>query len=108
MRKILTRPTSPRLVGFRTPNSQKSILGQYAHSSSKIVFDSPNIWDVAGGIVLVKAAGGTVRQQRDGHWATMQGFVPEQPSVGGEADLRFWRHPVIVGAPEAVERMCAG
>ncbi|MGB8105374.1 MAG: hypothetical protein WCF47_13980, partial [Pseudolabrys sp.] len=49
-----------------------------------------------------------VRQQRDGHWATMQGFVPEQPSVGGEADLRFWRHPVIVGAPEAVERMCAG
>ena len=71
-------------------------------------FDSPNIWDVAGGIVLVKAAGGTVRQQRDGHWETMQGFMPEQPSVGGEADLRFWRHPVVVGAPEAVERMCAG
>ena len=71
-------------------------------------FDSPNIWDVAGGIVLVKAAGGTVRQQRDGHWETMQSFVPEQPSVGGEADLRFWRHPLIVGAPEAAERMCAG
>ena len=71
-------------------------------------FDSPNIWDVAGGIVLVKAAGGAVRQQRDGHWKTMQGFVPEPPSIGGEADLRFWRHPVIVGAPEAVERMCAG
>jgi myo-inositol-1(or 4)-monophosphatase len=71
-------------------------------------FDSPNIWDVAGGIVLVKAAGGTVRQQRDGHWETMQGFASEQPSVGGEADLRFWRHPVIVGASEAVERMCAG
>ncbi|MGC1573945.1 MAG: inositol monophosphatase family protein, partial [Pseudolabrys sp.] len=71
-------------------------------------FDSPNIWDVAGGIVLVKAAGGTVRQQRDGRWETMQGFMPEQPSVGGEADLRFWRHPVVVGAPEAVERMCAG
>jgi myo-inositol-1(or 4)-monophosphatase len=71
-------------------------------------FDSPNIWDVAGGIVLVKSAGGTVRQQRDGHWETMQSFVPEQSSVGGEADLRFWRHPLIVGAPEAVERMCAG
>ena len=70
-------------------------------------FDSPNIWDVAGGIVLVKAGGGTVRQQRDGQWETLHGFLPERPSVGGEADLRFWRHPVIVGAPEAVERMCA-
>ena len=47
-------------------------------------------------------------RQRDGHWETMQGFASEQPSVGGEADLRFWRHPVIVGASEAVERMCAG
>jgi hypothetical protein len=38
----------------------------------------------------------------------MRRFVPEQPSIGGEADLRFWRHPIVVGAPEAVERMCAG
>ena len=27
MRKIPTRPTSPRLVKFRTPNNKKSILG---------------------------------------------------------------------------------
>ena len=35
LRKIPTRPTSPRLVEFRTPN-KKSILGAYAHGSSKI------------------------------------------------------------------------
>jgi myo-inositol-1(or 4)-monophosphatase len=71
-------------------------------------FESPNIWDVAAGIVLVRAAGGAVRQQRGGRWEVMHDFIPELPSVGGEADLRFWRHPIVVGAPEAVERMCAG
>ena len=70
-------------------------------------FDSPNIWDVAGGIVLVRAGGGTVRQLRGGQWESLREFMPEQPSIGGTADLRFWRHPLIVGAPEAVGRMCA-
>jgi myo-inositol-1(or 4)-monophosphatase len=70
-------------------------------------FESANIWDGAAGIALVEAAGGIVRQQRDGRWESMRGFSPEQSAIGGEADLRFWRHPVIVGAPEAVERMCA-
>ena len=71
-------------------------------------FESPNIWDVAGGIALVQAAGGSVRQQRDGKWEVMKAFAPEQPSLGGKADLRFWRHPIVVGVPEAVEYMCAG
>ena len=35
------------------------------------------------------------------------GFAPEQPSLGGKAVLRYWRHPIVVGAPEAVEYMCA-
>ena len=84
-------------------------LGCRQHVCRVARFESPNIsWDVAGGIVLVEAAGGAVRQQRDGKRETMRRFVPEQPSIGGEADLRFWRHPIVAGAPEAVERMCAG
>jgi myo-inositol-1(or 4)-monophosphatase len=71
-------------------------------------FESPNIWDVAGGIVLVEAAGGAVRQWRAGKWESISRFAPEQPSIGGEADFRYWRHPVVVGAPEAVEYMCDG
>ena len=69
-------------------------------------FQSPNVWDIAAGIALVEAAGGAVRQQRGGRWEHMRSFSPEQPAIGGEPDLRFWRHPVIIGAPEAVERMC--
>ena len=70
-------------------------------------FESPNIWDVAGGIALVNAAGGTVLYRRDDRWEFMRRFSPEQPAIGGDPDLRFWRHPVIVRAPDAVERMCA-
>jgi myo-inositol-1(or 4)-monophosphatase len=70
-------------------------------------FESPNIWDVAGGIALVEAAGGAVRQWRGGKWESMSRFAPEQPSIGGKADLRYWRHPIVVGALEAVDHMCA-
>jgi hypothetical protein len=31
--------------------------------------------------------------------------VPEATAAGA-ADLRFWRHPLVIGQPEAVERMC--
>jgi myo-inositol-1(or 4)-monophosphatase len=69
-------------------------------------FESPNIWDVAGGIALVEASGGEVRECRDGRWTRMTAFTPERPSIGGDADLRFWRHPIAIGSPGAVERMC--
>jgi hypothetical protein len=61
---------------------------------------------VAGGIALVEAAGGAVRQWRSGKWESMSGFAPEMPSIGGKADLRYWRHPIVVGAPDAVDYMC--
>lgn len=70
-------------------------------------FESPNIWDVAGGIALVEASGGEVRERRNGRWTKMSAFVPEPPSIGGEADLRFWRHPIAVGSPGAIDHMCA-
>jgi myo-inositol-1(or 4)-monophosphatase len=70
-------------------------------------FESPNIWDVAGGIALVEASGGDVRERRDGRWRKMAAFTAEPPSLGGDPDLRFWRHPIAVGSPGAVERMCA-
>jgi len=59
------------------------------------------------GIALVEAAGGTVCQKREGKWEPVRAFSPEVPFGGGEPDLCFWRHPIVVGAPEAVERMCA-
>jgi myo-inositol-1(or 4)-monophosphatase len=57
-------------------------------------FAQPNMWDVAGGIVLVEAAGGSVHEQADGDWR------PLEP-VANEA-IASWRRPLILGEAEAV------
>jgi myo-inositol-1(or 4)-monophosphatase len=69
-------------------------------------FAAPNIWDIAGGVALVLAAGGIVRQYDGKHWVPLDRF--EAPARdGGKPDLRTWRRPLIIGAPDAVELMCA-
>jgi len=69
-------------------------------------FASPNIWDVGGGIALVQAAGGVVRQSQGDGWKPMYRF---EPGAGpdGAVDLRYWRRAIVVGRPDAVETMCA-
>lgn len=66
-------------------------------------FDSPNLWDVAGGVPLVLAAGGAIRTRIGGTWVPFERFEP--PTPGG--DLRLWRRPVVIGRPEAVDALCA-
>jgi myo-inositol-1(or 4)-monophosphatase len=70
-------------------------------------FASPNIWDVAGGIALVETAGGVVRQCSDGtDWTPMYRFEPGK-GADDKPDLRYWRRAIVVGRPDAVEKMCA-
>jgi myo-inositol-1(or 4)-monophosphatase len=66
-------------------------------------FDNVNLWDIAGGIPLVHAAGGTVRIQENGQWLTLERFsgTTDQP------DLRTWRRPMIIGAKDAVDTFIA-
>ena len=54
-------------------------------------FESPNLWDVAGGVALVRAAGGAVLANYDGTWRDLDRFET------GDGDLRNWRRPLIVG-----------
>ncbi|SOD98140.1 inositol monophosphatase family protein [Caenispirillum bisanense] len=62
-------------------------------------FETPNLWDVAGGIPLVLAAGGVVRwRDGDGRWHPFSRFA---------GDLGTWKHALILGDPEAVELRCA-
>jgi myo-inositol-1(or 4)-monophosphatase len=68
-------------------------------------FTSPNIWDVAGGIALVGAAGGVVRQSSGAEWTPMYRFEPGK-APDGKPDLRYWRRAIVLGRPEAVEKMC--
>lgn len=68
-------------------------------------FAAPNIWDVAGGLTLVRAGGGEAREYDGEHWSPMEHFTPLARD-GEKPDLRFWRRAMVVGTPAAVARMC--
>ena len=56
-------------------------------------FDTPNAWDVAGGIPLLEAASATVLTRPDGGaWEPFTGFG----EVGGDGPA--WRQPLAIGA----------
>jgi myo-inositol-1(or 4)-monophosphatase len=69
-------------------------------------FASPNIWDVAGGLALVRAAGREVRRHDGEKWVPMGPFTAMRGADGVE-DLRHWHGALVVGTAEAVEQMCA-
>jgi myo-inositol-1(or 4)-monophosphatase len=69
-------------------------------------FSNPNIWDVVGGLALVQAAGGVIWEKRGDNWQPMQRFDPAKKRPDDEPDLRFWRRSIVIGTPEAVQRMC--
>ena len=59
-------------------------------------FDRPNVWDVAGGLALVTAAGRGARERGPDGWTEFDGFPH------GDSDLREWHRPMIIGEPDAV------
>jgi myo-inositol-1(or 4)-monophosphatase len=69
-------------------------------------FASPNIWDVAGGLALVRATKREIRHRRGEQWVTMREFTPMR-GLDGIEDLRHWHGAVVIGTPEAVKQMCA-
>jgi fructose-1,6-bisphosphatase/inositol monophosphatase family enzyme len=72
------------------------------------VFIKPSIWDVAAGALIVREAGGEVLTWKDGRWQRFERFEPEQPAKGqGPATLRNWGRPLLMGAPEAIDRLTA-
>lgn len=67
-------------------------------------FESPNIWDVAGGAALIAVAGGSVMEQVGDSWRELETFAGGA-NEAGPGDLRSWRRPMIVGAPDSVSAM---
>ncbi|WP_207462852.1 inositol monophosphatase [Azospirillum sp. SYSU D00513] len=65
-------------------------------------FARPNLWDVAGGVALVRAAGRKVEWRASTGWTPLEHF---EPPVGadGRPDLRSWRAPLVIGDPDAIE-----
>jgi myo-inositol-1(or 4)-monophosphatase len=64
--------------------------------------ETPNVWDVAGGFPLLRAAGAAIRTDSGDGWREFESFA----TAGGEADLRLWRGRVIAGAPDMVDQLC--
>lgn len=59
-------------------------------------FETPNLWDIAGGVALVRAAGGEALIRQGGSWRPLERFEPPEKK-GREPDLRYWRQPLIIG-----------
>ena len=68
-------------------------------------FERPNVWDVAGGIALVQAMGGSVRVSSEGGWEPFERFVGPAPG-NGEPDLRGWRNAIVLGDRDFVDTWC--
>lgn len=71
-----------------------------AGAFNSAVFWAPGIWDIAAGIVLVRAAGLEVleRSSRKGAWQPFEQFrAPERKRDGSPASIRDWRHSLLMG-----------
>lgn len=66
-------------------------------------FRTPNIWDVAGGVVLVQAAGGESRRWNGSDWTPLENFAAGTP----DGDLAHWSGAFLVAQSEAVEALAA-
>ncbi|GAB2177188.1 inositol monophosphatase family protein [Dongia sp. agr-C8] len=64
-------------------------------------FEAPNVWDVAGGLALVRAAGLDVLTIEKGEWRPLEVFA------GPGGDIRRWRQPLIIGDAPAVAELSA-
>ena len=74
-------------------------------------FDQPNIWDVAGGIALVQAAGRRVVVRVGKKWQPFTGFGQQEAAGTGPAGepkahkvLRDWRRSLVLGEEDAIAR----
>ncbi len=62
-------------------------------------FERPNIWDVAGGLALVRATDRDVWTIDKGAWRPLEVFS------GPDGDIRRWRQPLIIGDAPAVAEL---
>jgi len=68
-------------------------------------FQGIRLWDVASGAALIEAAGGECWVKR-GEWTRLDRFhAPNRVTNGAPATLRDWSEPLILGRPDAVEKL---
>ena len=70
-------------------------------------FERPNVWDVAGGLALVRATEGAILTDDGSGWREFDGFEAVAHESANHADLRHWRRPLIIGEAKAAALMAA-
>lgn len=65
-------------------------------------FERPNIWDVAGGLALVRAAGENILEHSADGWRAFTGFGAGFGEA--EADPGRWSAPIALGKPSSLEQ----
>lgn len=77
-----------------------------AGAFNSALFFAPSIWDVAAGVLLVRAAGLEVLERAPGKragWRPFERFdIPERTTDGRVPSLRDWRRPLLMGEAEPV------
>ena len=64
-------------------------------------FALPNIWDVAGGLVLVEAAGLGAWTRTGAAWERFETFEPTET----QPDFHRWRQALVIGGEETAAIM---
>ena len=96
-----------------TPLWEHRVTGSIALESAYVAagvfaaapFWGPRIWDVAGGIPLIRASGREIWIRRGQEWTPFERFevpgrLPGDVRDGRQPSLRDWRGSLVVGTPE--------
>lgn len=88
----------PRVVGCVALEMSLTAAGVFQFA----VFGGPRVWDVAGGLLIVREAGGVilVGNASTGVWEDFESFAPTQAGQMDRTEgLRKWARPVLAGSP---------
>ena len=95
-RRLVGLPHVPATAGAHDGRKTGSAAIELAFVAAGLLqacrIDTPNIWDVASGLVLVEAAGGLVATRSKGQWRAFDRF-----GASAGDDLRRWKQAVLAG-----------
>ncbi|WP_265500935.1 inositol monophosphatase family protein [Paracoccus beibuensis] len=98
-RRLVGLPQIPATTGSRDGRKTGSAAIELAFVAAGLLeacrIDTPNIWDVASGLVLVEAAGGMVATRIDKSWQPFRTFGSAAQGEGD--DLRQWKQAILAG-----------
>lgn len=98
-RRLIGLPQIPASGGTRDGRKTGSAAIELAFVAGGMLeacrIDTPNLWDVASGVVLVQASGGTVGTYHADQWQTFGKF--DVSDAGEASDLRLWKQPIAAG-----------